>query len=104
MSLRPASTGRLVAGAAALLAAFHSPAAGQDLAAMEERTTVHRLANGWTFLIVERPKAPVFSFVTVAAASLSKERSAFSDARSHLQQTVVLCVNGVWSRTSQEMT
>ena len=42
------------------------PAAGQNLAAFERRTTVHKLANGWTFIIVERPGAPVFSFCTVA--------------------------------------
>jgi predicted Zn-dependent peptidase len=47
-----------------LLAAL--PAAGQDLASFERRTTVHKLANGWTFLIVERPGAPVFSFCTEA--------------------------------------
>ena len=60
---------------AALLtsALFTLPAAAQDLASFEARTTVHKLANGWTFLIVERPVAPVFSFVTVADVGSAQE-------------------------------
>jgi predicted Zn-dependent peptidase len=50
-----------------------APAAGQDLAAFERRTTVHKLANGWTFIIVERPGAPVFSFCTVADVGSAQE-------------------------------
>ena len=42
---------------AAMLAA---PAAAQDLKSFEEKTTLHKLANGWTFIIVERPVAPVW--------------------------------------------
>ena len=49
------------------------PAAGQDLASFERRTTVHTLANGWTFLIVERPGAPVFSFCTEADVGSAQE-------------------------------
>jgi len=49
------------------------PAAGQDLASFERRTTMHTLANGWTFLIVERPGAPVFSFCTVADVGSAQE-------------------------------
>ncbi|HKH49072.1 MAG TPA: pitrilysin family protein [Thermoanaerobaculia bacterium] len=49
------------------------PAAAQDLASFEARTTVHKLANGWTFLIVERPVAPVFSFATVADVGPAQE-------------------------------
>jgi predicted Zn-dependent peptidase len=41
-------------------------ASAQDLASFEKRTTVHTLKNGWTFIIVERPVAPVFSFATQA--------------------------------------
>jgi predicted Zn-dependent peptidase len=48
-------------------------AAGQDLASFERRTTVHKLANGWTFLIVERPGAPVFGFCTVADVGSAQE-------------------------------
>jgi predicted Zn-dependent peptidase len=64
---------------AALLAAFlgwtawAAPAAGQDLASFERRTTVHKLANGWTFLIVERPGAPVFGFCTVVDVGSAQE-------------------------------
>lgn len=49
------------------------PAAAQDLASFEARTTVHKLANGWTFLIVERPVAPVFSFCTIADVGPAQE-------------------------------
>jgi len=37
---------------------------GQDLASFEKRVTKHTLQNGWTFIIVERPVAPVFAFMT----------------------------------------
>ena len=37
----------------------------QDLTEFEEKTTLHKLDNGWTFIIVERPVAPVFSFATL---------------------------------------
>src|ERR1700753_3252191 len=40
--------------------------AAQDLAGLAGRTTVHVAPNGWTFVLVERPVAPVFSFCTVA--------------------------------------
>jgi len=36
----------------------------QDLASFEQRVTLHTLENGWTFIIVERPVAPVFAFMT----------------------------------------
>ena len=39
---------------------------GQDLATFEKRVTQHTLKNGWTFIIVERPVAPVFAFMTRA--------------------------------------
>jgi len=58
-----------------LLLACAAPAAGQDLASFERRTTVHKLANGWTFLIVERPGAPVFAFCTVADVGSAQEVS-----------------------------
>lgn len=48
-------------------------AGAQDLASFEKRTTVHKLANGWTFLIVERPTAPVFSFATLADVGSAQE-------------------------------
>lgn len=36
----------------------------QDLATFEKKVTLHTLENGWTFIIVERPVAPVFAFMT----------------------------------------
>jgi predicted Zn-dependent peptidase len=48
-------------------------AGAQDLAAFEHRTTVKVLANGWTFVIVERPVAPVFSFATLVDVGSAQE-------------------------------
>jgi predicted Zn-dependent peptidase len=36
----------------------------QDLSSFEQHVTQHTLKNGWTFILVERPVAPVFSFMT----------------------------------------
>ncbi len=36
----------------------------QDLGSFEQHVTQHTLKNGWTFILVERPVAPVFSFMT----------------------------------------
>jgi predicted Zn-dependent peptidase len=44
------------------------PILSQDLASFESRTTVHQLKNGWTFVILERDVAPVFSFFTYVNA------------------------------------
>jgi predicted Zn-dependent peptidase len=57
---------RRLAAIAALLATLGPVSAfAQSLKEFEKRTTVHKLANGWTFIIVERPAtAPVFSFAT----------------------------------------
>lgn len=49
---------------AALLLGVAAAAGAQDLASFEKRLTVHTLPNGYTFLILERPGAPVFSFAT----------------------------------------
>jgi len=62
-----------VARAALALFALALPALSQDLKSFEERTTVHKLANGWTFILVERPAAPVFSFCTVADVGSAQE-------------------------------
>lgn len=62
-----------VVRAALLLLLLAFPLAGQDLKSFEERTTLHKLANGWTFLIVERPAAPVFSFCTLADVGSARE-------------------------------
>jgi len=47
--------------------------AGQDLASFEKKLTVHVLKNGWTFLILERPVAPVFSFATQVDVGSAQE-------------------------------
>jgi predicted Zn-dependent peptidase len=50
-----------------------APLGAQDLASFEAKTKVHVLPNGWTFIIVERPTAPVFSFATVADVGSAQE-------------------------------
>ncbi len=73
---RSPARSRLAAVAVALFALALSaalPVPAQDLEAFEERTTVHTLDNGWTFLIVERPEAPVFSFATVVDVGGAQE-------------------------------
>ncbi len=55
------------------LVALAGAAGAQDLEAFEERTTVKVLDNGWTFIIVERPVAPVFSFATYANVGSAQE-------------------------------
>lgn len=57
----------------ALGGAAARPAAAQDLQAFESRTTLHVLPNGWTFILVRRPVAPVFSFCTVASVGSAQE-------------------------------
>ncbi len=49
------------------------PAAGQNLSEFEKKVTVHRLDNGWTFLIYERPGAPVAAFFTLVNAGSANE-------------------------------
>ena len=55
---------RACAAAIALAAAGSATVTAQDLASFEKRLTVHTLENGYTFLILERAGAPVFSFAT----------------------------------------
>jgi predicted Zn-dependent peptidase len=62
---------RKLLASALLLAAL--PAAAQDLKSFEAKTTVHVLKNGWTFILVERPEAPVFSFFTLADVGSAQE-------------------------------
>jgi predicted Zn-dependent peptidase len=45
----------------------------QDLSSFEKRLTEHRLANGLTFLIYERPEAPVVSFFTYVDVGAAQE-------------------------------
>src|SRR5437762_13251757 len=52
------------------IAAF---AGAQDLASYEKRTTVRKLDNGLTVIVMERPEAPVFSFATVVNVGSAQE-------------------------------
>ena len=54
------------------LTAF-GPVVAQDLASFEKNLTEHRLENGLTFLIYERPGAPVVSFYTYVDAGSAQE-------------------------------
>ncbi len=73
--MKRALPNRLWAGCvlAALTALLSVPAAAQDLAEFEKTTTVKVLDNGWTFIIVERPVAPVFTFATYANVGSAQE-------------------------------
>jgi len=64
----------LLVALAAVLAPAAAPAAhAQDLASFEAKTTLHTLDNGWTFILVERPVAPVFSFATYVDVGSAQE-------------------------------
>src|SRR5262245_29834575 len=71
-ALRPALAPAI---AATLLAAavLSVPAHAQDLAQVEQKVTVHKLGNGWTFIIYERPIAPVFSFSSYVDVGSAQE-------------------------------
>ncbi len=45
----------------------------QDLASAEKRTTVRKLDNGLTVIVMERPEAPVFSFTTIVNTGSAQE-------------------------------
>lgn len=45
----------------------------QDLASAEKRTTVRKLDNGLTVIVMERPEAPVFSFTTLVNVGSAQE-------------------------------
>lgn len=47
----------------------------QDLASFEKRTTVRKLDNGLTLIVMERPEAPVFSYATFVNAGSAQEVS-----------------------------
>jgi predicted Zn-dependent peptidase len=64
---------RPIVAAVACTLGLAAPAAAQNLASFEQRTTVHVLANGWTFIICERPGAPVFSFATQADVGAAQD-------------------------------
>lgn len=58
---------------AALLALTAPALQAQDLASFSKRLTEHRLDNGLTFLIYERPTAPVVSFFTYVNVGAAQE-------------------------------
>lgn len=73
---RPTAAGGAVLAlclALALQLAAAPPAAAQSLADFEAKTTVHTLDNGWTFIVVRRPVAPVFSFATYVDVGSAQE-------------------------------
>jgi len=70
-TLRGAAIGLLAASLLLVLAA--APVSAQSLSDFEKKVTVHKLANGWTFLIVERPVAPVFTFATYVDVGSAQE-------------------------------
>ena len=49
------------------------PAAAQDLASFEKRTTYKTLPNGLCVIVIERPEAPVFSFFTHVDVGAAQE-------------------------------
>jgi predicted Zn-dependent peptidase len=56
-----------------LLLAVSVSLSAQDLASFEKRTTVKKLDNGLTIIVLERPEAPVFSFATVVDVGAAQE-------------------------------
>ena len=58
---------------AILAALLATTAAAQDLASFEKRTTVKKLPNGLTVIIVERHEAPVFSYATIVNVGAAQE-------------------------------
>src|SRR5437016_2481368 len=56
-----------------LLLTIAAVAGAQDLASYEKRTTVRRLDNGLTVIVMERPESPVFSFATVVNVGSAQE-------------------------------
>ena len=49
------------------------PVRAQSLEEAEKKITVHTLPNGWTFIIYERPIAPVFSFSSYVDVGSAQE-------------------------------
>ena len=57
----------------ATIAGLVGPVEAQDLASFEKGLTEHRLDNGLTFLVYERPGAPVASFYTYVDVGSAQE-------------------------------
>jgi predicted Zn-dependent peptidase len=58
---------------AALMAGALARAGAQDLASFEKHLTEYKMPNGLTFLIYERPEAPVVSFYTYVDVGAAQE-------------------------------
>ena len=58
-----------------LFCIFCFPSASQaiDLASFERNVTEYTVKNGWTFILVERPVAPVFAFMTAVNVGSAQE-------------------------------
>ena len=58
-----------------LFCIFCLPSASQaiDLASFEQNVTEYTVKNGWTFILVERPVAPVFAFMTAVNVGSAQE-------------------------------
>ena len=52
---------------------FPSASQGTDLASFEQKVTKYTVKNGWTFILVERPVAPVFAFMTAVNVGSAQE-------------------------------
>ncbi len=52
---------------------FPSASQGTDLASFEQKVTEYTVKNGWTFILVERPVAPVFAFMTAVNVGSAQE-------------------------------
>ena len=52
---------------------FPSTSQAIDLASFEQRVTEYTVKNGWTFILVERPVAPVFAFMTAVNVGSTQE-------------------------------
>jgi len=65
--------GALALAGLTLLTTLPALADSELLQRFEDKTTVHVLDNGWTFIIVERPVAPVFSFATIVDVGSAQE-------------------------------
>lgn len=52
---------------------FPSTSQGIDLASFEQKVTEYTAKNGWTFILVERPVAPTFAFMTAVNVGSAQE-------------------------------
>src|SRR5947208_16000359 len=64
---------RRIAATLFALLTIATAAAAQDLTSYEKRTTVRKLDNGLTLIVMERPEAPVFSYATVVNVGSARE-------------------------------